>query len=140
MMFFLKFLLSFLVFALISADSSDFHYNQSVGNKSGDVLKTLTHPTKKMAHSPSYSQKKEENLPEIGSETEAAKKIEENKIVVETEKRVLRRKFIIAETKNTKEELKRSFKKGATGQTSTTETPKKSVAQEKSLRNPKKPQ
>ncbi|KAG5863152.1 hypothetical protein JTB14_016379, partial [Gonioctena quinquepunctata] len=82
----------------------------------------------------------EENLPEIGSEIEAAKKIEENKIVVETEKRVLRRKFMKAETKNTKEELKTSFKKGATGQTSTTETPKKSVAQEKSLRNPKKPQ
>ncbi|KAG5887110.1 hypothetical protein JTB14_000743 [Gonioctena quinquepunctata] len=78
----------------------------------------------------------EENLPEIESETEAAKKIEENKIEVESEKRVLRKEFIIAETKNTKEELERSFKKGVPGQTSTTETPKKS-AQGRSLRIPK---
>ncbi|KAG5861587.1 hypothetical protein JTB14_031461 [Gonioctena quinquepunctata] len=82
----------------------------------------------------------EENLPEIESETEAAKKIERNKIEVESEKMVLRKEFIIAETKNTKEELKRSFKKGAPGQTSTTETPKKSFAQGRSLRIPKKPQ
>ncbi|KAG5862712.1 hypothetical protein JTB14_014975 [Gonioctena quinquepunctata] len=41
----------------------------------------------------------EENLPEIESETEAAKKIEENKIEVESEKRVLRKEFIIADKK-----------------------------------------
>ncbi|KAG5867599.1 hypothetical protein JTB14_006992 [Gonioctena quinquepunctata] len=81
----------------------------------------------------------EEILPEIESETEAAKKIEENKIEVESEEKVLRKEFMIAETKNTKEELKRSLKKGAPGQTSTTETPKQSVAQGKILRIPKKP-
>ncbi|KAG5897571.1 hypothetical protein JTB14_007282 [Gonioctena quinquepunctata] len=79
----------------------------------------------------------EENFPEIESETEAEKKIEKNKIEVESEKRLLRKEFIIAETKNTKEELKRSFEKGATAQSSTTKTPKTSVAQGKSLRIPK---
>ncbi|KAG5881091.1 hypothetical protein JTB14_011428 [Gonioctena quinquepunctata] len=77
----------------------------------------------------------EENLPEIESETEAAKKIEENKIEVESEKRVLRKEFIIAETKNTKEELKRSFKKEVPGHN---RDPEKECCPGKKLENYKK--